>query len=122
MTKQDCILPSSHVGEHLLALGFGFEPMTNLIILSVKKHPPGLDIKLEYLKSFYFPCSKFGLISNKIQSHEMFEWLLDALREIFKGEVIILFSSLICYIYMCVNSSLSPSFPSPHFVFKFVAT
>lgn len=47
LTKQEWILPLSHVGEHLFLLSFGFEPMGNFITLSVKKHPvpPGLDIK-----------------------------------------------------------------------------
>lgn len=47
LTKQECILPLSHIGEHLFPLSFGFESMGNFIILSVKKHPvlPGWDIK-----------------------------------------------------------------------------
>lgn len=46
LTKQERNLPLSHVGEHLFPLSFGFEPMGNLIMFSVKKLPvpPGLDI------------------------------------------------------------------------------
>lgn len=36
MTKQECIMPLSHVGEHLLTLGFGSEPTTNFLIIYLK--------------------------------------------------------------------------------------
>lgn len=44
MTKQECIMPLSHEGEHQLTLGFGSEPMTDLLIIN-QRTPPGLDIK-----------------------------------------------------------------------------